>query len=191
MLAFDPEGRPSAAEALRGPFLNRFCDAELVPPPPARPWTLQALQALHGAGSGTVERDECLLPDADEMGAPLISVKLAPPFDGLELRGIALAPSEAQPQSRRLVYVAAAPAVSSADASSGSADATSGSPPNMLRVGDVLLSVGPIDVREWEIDRVLELLQCWSAPIAKLTFERSAWGEAEGRSLPEAMPSFT
>ena len=177
MLAFDPTQRPSATEALRGPFLNRYCDAEIVPPPPARPWTLKGLQALHGGD--IMESDECLLPDADEMSAPLIVIELAPPFEGLELRGVSLAQSDTvQPQSEKLVYVAATPPVSAA-AAKEAAGLSSGSPSTLLRVGDALLAVGPIDVRTWEIERVLKLLRCWRAPVARLTFERSTWSEAE------------
>ena len=61
LLAFEPDQRPSAAEALLGHYLNINCAEGEVPVPAARPWTLDALV---GRGA-TIYADDCAV-DFDE-----------------------------------------------------------------------------------------------------------------------------
>ena len=62
LLAFDPASRPSAAQALIGPYLNNDCSAGEVSLPAARPWTLEAVVSAAAAEPRTVSADECALP---------------------------------------------------------------------------------------------------------------------------------
>jgi len=52
LLSRDPSRRPSAAEALLGPYLNSDCGAAKLPLPAAEPWTLEALRGAAAAGMG-------------------------------------------------------------------------------------------------------------------------------------------
>ena len=58
MLELEPASRPSAAEALVGPYLNDDCSTGAVAMPAARPWTLEALVG----GARQAEADECAVP---------------------------------------------------------------------------------------------------------------------------------
>ena len=63
LLAYEPESRPSAAEALIGRYLNSDCAAGEVPTTAPAPWTLRAL--VLAAGARQPERlaaDECAVP---------------------------------------------------------------------------------------------------------------------------------
>ena len=65
MIAYVPAERPSAAEALVGPFINAACTGEPPLAPAPQPWTLEALS---NAGAPVAEHrrltvDECPLED--------------------------------------------------------------------------------------------------------------------------------
>ena len=76
LLAYEPSDRPSAAEALIGPYLNFDCSTGEAPLPAPQPWTLEGLFSsageFAGTGSGarTIVADECELPE-DGIGAPM------------------------------------------------------------------------------------------------------------------------
>ena len=65
LLAVEPAERPSAAEALIGPFLNAECELDGESAPAPRPWTLEALVASTlSAPPARLVAEQCVLPDA-------------------------------------------------------------------------------------------------------------------------------
>ena len=64
LIDFDPERRPSAAEALLGSYLNSDCsEAEVLTSAP-EPWTLRGLgSALGVVAPGRLVSEECALAE--------------------------------------------------------------------------------------------------------------------------------
>jgi len=62
MLALDPAKRPSAAEALLGPYLNSDCSLTEVELPALEAWSLEALANI-GAPPKTLAAEYCVIPE--------------------------------------------------------------------------------------------------------------------------------
>ena len=170
LLHLDASRRPSAAAALMGSYLNNQCSMEPLPLPPARPWSLEALQRIP-QGEQVVGAEECELEDTEDH--PLL---LAVDLPARAVQGFALGrvPAGHTPLGSSHHLPARGPATAVGAARKGLAVTAlpHSGPHGGLRLGDELLSVGSVDVRSWDEDRVLDLLHDWRGPTARLTVAR-------------------
>ena len=150
MLAHEPTKRATAADALAGPYLGG-CGADDA-----------ADAAADEAGTPCEDDLSCAAPpvaepaDECEIAMPeleLLSAELPTPL-GLVLE-------EAPPDAGASVVVVGLVDGGAAARSDG-----------LVRPGDLVLGVGPIDVQQASLDHVLGLLQRWRAPTVTLRLVR-------------------
>lgn len=148
MLQYEPVDRPTATDALMGPYLNPSCSRQnSLPEPPPVPWSLTS----HLETISHMQRpaEECILSDA--FFGRTITIEL-PVKTGLVLQDL-------RPKGVVVAGVAGGKSASSPAEES-------------VRVGDRLLEIGPIDVEEADRFHVEKILKMWPKPTIQLQFRR-------------------
>mmetsp|Transcript_33295 Transcript_33295/g.49610 ORF Transcript_33295/g.49610 Transcript_33295/m.49610 type:complete len:523 (-) Transcript_33295:147-1715(-) len=150
MMKFKPGQRPSASEAMLGKYLNPGCiDEEETNPPAVLPWSLPSYLDRWSRRSVP---EECVL--SDEFLGKVFSVELQCP-PGIVLK-------EERGKEGRLKGVAVSALIEGGSALKSKA----------LHAGDVLLSIGPIDVEELGLEKVIQILGKWPKKSVPLQFLR-------------------
>ena len=135
LLSYSPANRISASEALLGSYLNSDCSAAVPPElPPAMPWSLMS-HVERWKKEREVDHQECRL---DDLFTEVVAVELEWPI------GYVLGRKN---NAKGAVVI----------------DADVGEDDNKLLVrrGDSLLAIGPIDVENADFEHIIEILDQW------------------------------
>jgi serine/threonine protein kinase len=179
MMHYDPAKRPSASESLLlQSYLNPMCSqTHKQPEPPPIPWSISShlnkwtklmKKNNNHNNHSTHQQDHdelCIIPE--EFYGTVLSVEVnLHPFN-IQFHP---KPSLSSDTDTTLTTHHHGLVVSHAESTSSGHNHNKD---NLICVNDTLLAIGPMDVDDWTLDHVLEVLDKWPRPTVQLQFLRT------------------